>query len=208
MSATREPTPSIDSLLDRAANGDVSSIGELFDRHRDRLRRMIQFRLDDRINARVDPSDVLQDVFIEYARALPTYVRSPECPFFLWLRFLTGMKLNAVHRHHLGVRARDPRREVSLAGGPATSSVSLASHLLGDCSTPSESAQRAEHQARVQDALNAMDPVDREVLSLRHFEQLTNQETAAALGLSEAAASNRFVRALRRLKEILPKDDD
>src|SRR5262245_38031444 len=202
MAATPDSPSGIDSLLDRAARGDVLSVGELFERHRERLRRMVQFRLDDRIHARVDPSDVLQEVFVEYSRALPDYARNPEYPVFLWLRFLTGMKLNAIHRHHLGVKARDPRREVSLAGPPASSG-SIASFLLGNSSSPSEAARRADTQARIQDALNQMDPIDREVLALRHFEQLTNQETAAALGLSEAAASNRFVRALRRLKKIL-----
>src|SRR5438552_13298166 len=167
MAATPDSPSGTDSLLDRAARGDTASAGELFERHRDRLRRMIRFRLDDRIHARVDPSDVLQDVFVEFARALPDYVRNPEYPFFLWLRFLTGMKLNAIHRHHLGVKARDPRREVALAGPPASSG-SLASFLLGDNSSPSEAAQRAETQARIQDALNQMDPIDREVLSLRH----------------------------------------
>ena len=188
MAANPDSLSGIDSLLHRAAGGDAASAGELFERHRDRLRRMIQFRLDDRIHARVDPSDVLQDVFVEYARALPVYARNPECPFFLWLRFLTGMKLNAIHRHHLGVKARDPRRELSLAGPPASSG-SLASFLLGAGSTPSAAAQRAETRSRIQDALSQMDAIDREVLSLRHFEQLSNQETAAALGLKPPPAT-------------------
>src|SRR5207253_265350 len=114
-------------------------------------------------------------------------------------------KLHALHRHHLGTRMRDARREVSLHTGPLpqASSVSLAAQLLGRLTTPSHAAVRAEQQIRIQEALNGMDPIDREVLALRCFEQLANSETAQVLGLSETGASNRFVRALRRLKQVL-----
>jgi RNA polymerase sigma-70 factor (ECF subfamily) len=192
-------------LLQRAGQGDPQALGDLFARHRDRLRRMVQLRLDRRLQGRIDPSDVLQDAYLEVARCLADYLRDPQLPFFLWLRFLTGKKLQALHRHHLGTRARDAGREVSLHHGalPQASSVSLAAQLLGRYTTPSQAAVRAEVQLRVQEALNAMEPIDREVLALRHFEQLSNAETAQVLGLSENAASNRFVRALKRLKTIL-----
>jgi RNA polymerase sigma-70 factor (ECF subfamily) len=180
-------------------------VGDLFFRHRDRLRRMVQLRMDRRLQGRLDPSDVLQESYLEFARCLAQYLQNPELPFFLWLRCLTGRKLQALHRHHLGTRARDAGRELSLHRGalPQASSVSLAAQLLGRYTTPSHAAIRAELQIRVQEALNSMDPIDREVLALRHYEQLTNTETAQVLGLSEAAASNRFVRALKRLKSIL-----
>jgi RNA polymerase sigma-70 factor (ECF subfamily) len=118
---------------------------------------------------------------------------------------ITGRKLQALHRHHLGSKGRDAGREVSLYRGalPQASSVSLAAHLLGRLTTPSVAAVRAELQVRIQEALNSMEDLDREILSLRHFEQLSNSETAAVLGISEQAASNRFVRALKRLKSIL-----
>jgi RNA polymerase sigma-70 factor (ECF subfamily) len=192
-------------LLRRAGEGDQQALGELFFRHRPRLRRMVQLRLDRRLQGRIDPSDVLQEAYLEYSRSLAEYQRHPEVPFFLWLRFLTGRKLQALHRHHLGTHLRDAGREVSLHRGalPQASSVSLAAQLLGRCTTPSQEAVRAELQIRVQEALNSMDQIDREVLALRHFEQLSNSETAQELGLSEAAASNRFVRALKRLKTIL-----
>ena len=129
-------------------------------------------------------------------------------PLFLWLRFLTSQRLQLLHRQHFGP-TRDPVREVSLYSGalPQADSMSLAQQLLGRLTTPSQGAIRVEMQLRVQDALNAMDPIDREVLALRHFEELTNKETAAVLGLQQAAASNRYVRALRRLKEILSNID-
>jgi RNA polymerase sigma-70 factor (ECF subfamily) len=192
-------------LLHRAGQGDQQALGDLFASHRSRLRRMVQLRLDRRLQGRLDPSDVLQEAYLEFARSLAEYLRNPQVPIFLWLRLITGRKLQALHRHHLGTRARDAGREVSLQRGPLpeASSVSLAAQLLGRFTTPSQQAVRAELQIHIQEALNSMDPIDREVLALRHFEQLSNSETAQVLNLSEAAASNRFVRALKRLKAIL-----
>ena len=192
-------------LLQRAGRGDQGALGELFDRHRARLRRMVQIRLVNRLKGRIDPSDVLQETYLELSRSLADYLRQPVLPFFLWLRFLTGRKLQAMHRHHLGVQMRDAHREISLHGTawPQASSESLAAHLLGKLTSPSQGAMRAELRVRVQDALNSMPVLDREVLALRHFEQLTNAETAQVLGITEAGASNRFVRALKRLRFIL-----
>jgi RNA polymerase sigma-70 factor (ECF subfamily) len=194
-----------EALLRRAGRGDQQAVGELFARHQHRLRRMVALRLDHRLQGRLDPSDVLQEAYLEFARSLADYLRDPAVPFFLWLRMIAGRRLQALHRHHLGTHMRDAGREVSLHRGalPRASSVSLAAQLLGRYTTPSQAAVRAELQLRVQEALNGMDPIDREVLALRHFEQLSNAETAQVLGLSEAAASNRFVRALKRLKQIL-----
>jgi RNA polymerase sigma-70 factor, ECF subfamily len=192
-------------LLRRAGQGDPQAAGDLFSRHQDRLRRMVQLRMDRRLQGRLDPSDVLQEAYLEFSRSLAEYLREPSMPFFLWLRCLAGRKLHALHRRHLGAQVRDAGREVSLHHGalPQASSISLAAQLLGHHTSPSQAAARAELQIRVQEALNGMDPIDREILALRHFEQLSNSEAAQTLGLSEAAASNRFVRALRRLKKIL-----
>jgi RNA polymerase sigma-70 factor (ECF subfamily) len=192
-------------LLERAGAGDHEALGDLFDRHRLRLRRMVQVRLAHRLQGRVDPSDVLQEAYLELSRSLADYLRDPILPFFLWLRLLTARKLQAIHRHHLGTGMRDARREISLQGAslPQASSETLAAQLLGRLTTPSQAAMRAELRRHVQEALNSMSLLDREVLALRHFEQLTNAETAQVLGITEAGASNRFVRALKRLKEIL-----
>jgi RNA polymerase sigma-70 factor (ECF subfamily) len=192
-------------LLRRAGGGDQCALGELFDRHRTRLRRMVQLRLAQNLKGRIDPSDVLQDTYLELSRSLSDYLRDPKLPFFLWLRFLTGRKLQAIHRHHLGVQMRDAHREISLHNGawPQASSESLAAQLLGKLTSPSQAAIRAELRLRVQEALDSMSLLDREVLALRHFEQLTNAETAHVLGITEAGASNRFVRALGRLRNIL-----
>src|SRR5262249_29468736 len=136
---------------------------------------------------------------------LGSYVNQPDKPFFLWLRAVAGHKLADLHRHHLGAQARDARREVALCPGPlpGTTSAALAAQLVGHLSRPSEAAIRAERRIQLETALNAMDAIDREVLARRHFEQLTVSETAAALGIKPKAAGMRYVRALRRLKEIL-----
>src|SRR5262245_47334630 len=202
-----ENADDVRALLERAAAADPAAVGELFGLHRERLRRMVQLRLDHRLKGRLDPSDVLQEAFLEYSEALPAYVNNPEAPFYLWLRCITGRKLQALHRQHLGTRMRNAGREVPLYRGalPEASSVSLAAQLLGKLTTPSEACLRAELQLRIQDALAELEPLDREVLSLRHYEQLSNRETAYVLGISDAAASIRFIRALRRLKELLKR---
>ncbi len=197
-------------VLRRAADGDSAALGAAFSAHRPRLRRMIQLRLDRRLQGRIDPSDVLQEAYLEVARSLADYLKDPRIPFYLWARFITGRKLQAIHRHHIGTQVRDAGREVSIHRGalPQASSVSLAEQLLGRYASPSQAAVKAELQVRVQEALNAMDDIDREVLALRHFEELSNAETAQVLGIGEAAASHRFVRALRRLKAIVAGGPD
>ena len=139
------------------------------------------------------------------ARKLPDYLARPGLPFFLWVRHLTGLKLAEVHRRHLGTQARDADRELSLHRGglPEADSVSLAAQLLGQLTTPSQAAVKAERRLMVQEALAAMDPVDREVLALRHFEQLSTSETAEVLGMSKAGAGSRYLRAIKRLREVL-----
>ncbi len=200
-----DPTSEIDQLLQRAAEGDSGSWQELMGQSRQRLHRMVAFRLDQRLQGRVDPSDVLQDAYLEAWQDLGTYMRAPAMPFFLWLRGITGNKLRELHRHHLGTQMRDPRREVSIYDGALseTTTAALAAHLLGNLTGASEAAVRAEIRLRLQDALNAMDALDREVLALRHFEQLSPTETARVLGIKEKAAGMRYVRALRRLRDIL-----
>jgi RNA polymerase sigma-70 factor, ECF subfamily len=189
-----------------AARGDRAAWSAVLAQHRERLRRMVALRLDRRLQGRVDPSDVIQDAYLEAARRLPEYIREPApMPLFLWLRYLTAQALHTLHRRHLGAQARDAGREISIRGGriaPATSAA-LAAQLLGHDTKASEAAIRAERKLRLEAALNSMDPIDREVLALRHFEQLSNAECARLLELSESAATKRYIRSLRRLKEIL-----
>jgi RNA polymerase sigma-70 factor, ECF subfamily len=193
------------ALLRQAARGDGQLLGSLLARHRDRLRRMIALRLDHRLQGRIDPSDVIQETYLEASTRLAEYLRDPSMPFFLWLRFLTGQKLVTLHRHHLGVKMRDAGQEVALYHGslPQASSAALAARLLGHDLRPSEAAIRAEMKTRVQEALNSMPTLEREVLALRHFEQLSRAEIAQVFGISEAAAGKRYIRALERLKQVL-----
>lgn len=196
---------SMSAQLELARGGDQAAMAELFDQYRTRLRQMVKLRLDRRLQGRVDPSDVLQDAYLEASQRLAAYSTKEGLPFFLWLRLVVGQKLTDLHRHHLGVQRRDAGRDVSIYRGamPEATSFALAAQLLGKMTTPSLAAMRTESKLKIQEALNSMDSIDREVLTLRHFEMLTNAETAQVLELSPAAASNRYVRALKRMKQIL-----
>lgn len=194
-----------DDLLCRARAGDPRALAALFDRYKGRLQHMVRLRLDRRLAGRLDVSDVLQEAYLEADRRFAEYLRGPSIPIYLWLRLVAGQKLTDLHRHHLGAKMRDAGLEVSLHRGalPQASSISLAELLLGRLTSPTRAARRAEMQLRMQEGLNRMDPIDREVLVLRHFEELSNAETAQVLGLEKSAASNRYIRALKRLKDVL-----
>jgi RNA polymerase sigma-70 factor (ECF subfamily) len=188
------------------AGDGPDSWGRLLERHRARLRKLVALRLDPRLQGRVDPSDVIQEAYLDAARRLPEYEQEPQrMPFYLWLRFLVGQRIFELHRRHLGAQARNVGREISLYRGPMpeASSAAIAAQLIGRQTSPSQAAVRAERKLRLQEALNQMDPIDREVLVLRHYEQLTNSETALVLGLDKSAASKRYARALIRLKDLL-----
>ena len=193
-----------EELLDAARNGDEGALAVLVERHRDRLERMVRLRMDRRLQGRVDPADVVQDAYLAVRGKFPQYSADPRLPFFLWLRLEVGQKLVDVHRFHLSTKMRDAGQEVSLHTGalPPVTSLSLAEQLLGKLTPASQAAMRVELKLRVQEALNSMDPHDREVLILRHFEELSNGETAQVLGIKPSAAVNRYVRALKRLKDV------
>jgi RNA polymerase sigma-70 factor, ECF subfamily len=199
-----DPSESL-HILERLRAGDELALTDLFQRYRDRLRRMVELRLDSRLQGRVDASDILQDAFLDVATRVDGYLRGSELPAFLWLRLVVSERLLIYHRRHLGAKMRDAGREVSLYRNalPQASSAALASMLLGRLTSPSHAAIRAEQVLHVQQALNLLDPVDREVVALRHFEQLSRAETALALGISEEAGAKRYIRALKRLKSIL-----
>ena len=192
-------------LLERLRAGDRQALTDLFQRHRERLRRMVELRMDPRLQSRVDASDVLQDAFLDVAARLDSYLQGSALSAFLWLRLVVGERLAICHRRHLGTRMRDAGHEVSLYRDPLpqASSAALASMLLGRLTSPSRAALRAERVLQVQEALNELDPLDREVVALRSFEQLSRAETAQVLGISEGAAAQRYIRALKRLKAIL-----
>ncbi len=192
-------------LLERARAGDKQALNELIGRHRARLRRMVELRLDRRLQSRIDASDVIQEAYVEVVRRLGEYLSEPSYPLFLWLRLIVGERLLKLHRYHLGTKMRDAELEVSIYRGalPAASSAALAAQLLGKHTSPTQAAMRAERMMRLQEALNTLDPMDREVLSLRNFEEMTLAETALSLGIEQSAAAKRYIRALKRLKAVL-----
>ena len=191
--------------IDRLRGGDRGALAEFFDKHRDKLRRMVELRMDSRLQARLDASDVLQEAFLDVARDLDAYLADPKLPPLLWLRLHVGRRLTTLHRKHLGAKMRDAGLEISLYQGalPEAGSAALASMLLGRHTSPTQAAQRAERLIRVQEALNSLDPIDREVLALRHFEQLGRAEAAQVLGITQEAGAKRYFRALKRLKDVL-----
>ena len=196
-------------LVVKACDGDASAMAELFDHFRSRLRRMVEVRIDPRLNGRVDASDVLQETFLDVVQGAKDYAKHEDFPFFLWLRLMTGRRLMNTHRQHLGAQKRNAAMEVNRARrAPDATSMSIANFLVGNMTSASRVIQREESRARLEAALEEMDPIDREVITLRHLEELSNNEIAQELGLSKAAASNRYVRALTRLKKILGDTSD
>lgn len=193
------------NLTQRVAQADQTALGRLLEWYRPRLRAMVQIRMDHRVRGRIDASDVLQEAFLEVSQRLDEFARQPSVPFYVWLRSITGQRLAAAFRFHLGTQGRDARREVPLldAATPPASSAALAAHLAGTMSSPSNMAMRGEMTARLEEALNRLDAVDREIIVLRHFEELTNSEAAQVLDLKASAVCNRYVRALERLRAVL-----
>lgn len=190
----------------RAKEESELPVESRLEQHRDRLRRLVDLRLDERVRGRVDASDVIQETQLEALKRSDEYERqSDEVPLFVWLRFLALQKVSQLHRHHLGTQARDVNREVSLFPPkmPSATSAVLAAQLVGKLTTASQAAERAEVKARVEDALQKMKDTDQEVLTLLHFEQLSHREAAAVIGINEKALGGRYVRALSRLKTAL-----
>ncbi len=206
MGTLMENTPGdATDTVERLRTGGRRALATIFDSYRDRLRRMVELRIDPRLRARIDASDVLQEAFIDVARDLDAYLADPKLPPLLWLRLHVGRRLTTLYRQHLGTQMRDAGVEISLYRDalPEASSAALASMLLGKHTSPTQAAQRAELLLRVQEALNSLDPIEREILALRHFEQLSRAQTADVLGISQEAGAKRYFRALKRLKGVL-----
>lgn len=197
-------------LVSRLRNGDEQALAELFSIHRERLWQIVNFRLDRRLAGRLDVDDVLQEVYLDAAKRVRHFINDHDVTFFVWLRTIVGQTMVDLHRRHLGAEKRNAGREISIHGVkyPQATSVSFAVHLLANLTSPSQAAMRDELSEQIETAIEAMDSIDREVLALRHFEELTNSEVAEVLELTQAAASVRYMRALARLKDILTKIPD
>jgi RNA polymerase sigma-70 factor (ECF subfamily) len=202
-----ESAGAADDLEERLKSGDAEALAALFSRHRERLWQMVHFRLDRRLGGRVDPEDILQEAYLAAAQRIQHYRDESANSSFLWLRMIVTQTIIDTHRRHLGAQQRDARRELhgSRCLFPQTTSTSLASQLLGHLTSPSQAAMRAELSDQLEQAIAAMEPIDQEIVALRHFEELTNSEVAQVLGIQVKAASIRYVRALKRLQEILSR---
>ena len=193
------------NLLDQAKKGDAEAVDQLLARHREPIRRLIDLRLDPAIVQRVDASDVVQDVLLEASKRLRDYLKNPAMPFHLWLRHIAKDHIIDAHRRHHQAQKRGVNREQPLArpGWMDKSSLELAGQLIDPERTPASAALQEELQRRLHVALVGLDEDDRDILLMRHFEQLSNQDVASSLGLTEAAASMRYLRAIRRLRDVL-----
>ncbi|MCA8999650.1 MAG: sigma-70 family RNA polymerase sigma factor [Planctomycetaceae bacterium] len=196
---------SLDALVNQVIHGDREALATLFAHHRERLWRIVNFRLDQRLIGRVDADDILQEAYLDAEKRIEHFLQDSPESFFIWLRLIVNQTLIDVHRRHLGTQARDASRDRPIHGtwSSSSTSFSLSHHLLGHLTSPSQAALRAELSEQLNLALEGMGDIDREVLALRHFEELSNSETAQVLGLSEQAASLRYVRALGRLRKVL-----
>lgn len=195
------------AVLQSALEGDESGLARLLEGYRDRLRRMVDARLDSRLRGRIDASDVIQEAYIDVAAGLGRYLDNPGISFFLWVRYITGIKLQYLHRHHLQYQIRDARREVSphLRRSLEASSLCLAQALIDQHPTPPEVAVAREEREWLERALDSLSPDDRELLALRHVEQLGNAEIAVLLGATVNAVNVRYSRAAKRLAERLSR---
>ncbi len=180
-------------------------MAELFSHYRDRLKRIVRFRLDYRLAGRISESDVIQESYISASKRADHYRAKPEMPFFVWLRLIVNQQLADLHRQHLQAEMRDVRKEISLErpGASPHTSLAMAAQLAGNVTSASRAFSRVERITKLEDALNLMEPIDREVIALRHFEELNNAEVSEVLGIGVQAASKRYVRAMKRMKEIV-----
>jgi len=195
----------IDTLVHQVMRDDKAALATLFDHYRERLWRILHFRMDTRLSSRVDTDDILQEAYLAAEQRLQHFVYDSPQGFFIWLRLIVNQTLIDVHRRHLGTQARDAAKERSLQSGwsAASTSFSLSFHLLGHMTSPSQAILRAELSEQLSVSLATLGDLDREILALRHFEELSNSETSHVLGLTEQAASARYVRAIARLRTVL-----
>jgi len=197
-----------EALVARAAEGDGAAWGVLLASFQERLAQIVAFRMDPRLRRRIDAADVVQEAFIAAAERRAAFFQQTAQPLFLWLRWIVGNTLLDLHRHHFGAKRRDVRREVSSdrrsnEADDDNTRDALVTQLTCGFTGPATAAGRAELKARLDEALGQMEPMDREVLDLRHYEQLTSAEAAQVLGIQERAAAKRYLRALERLREVL-----
>jgi RNA polymerase sigma-70 factor (ECF subfamily) len=192
-----------DELVARARSGDARALSDLLSLHECALLRMVELRFEAGLRGRLEPADVVQEALGHAARRFPEWCGQTTYPFHVWLRLLTAQSLSEARRRHVGAQMRDAQREIALDPVASVSSVNAVDFVIASQTSPTHAARREEVRARVLAAVQELEPMDREILSLRHFEGLSNADAALELGIEPAAASKRYVRALQRLRPVL-----
>ena len=197
--------PGRQEIVDALGADREEALAKYFFAVQGRLKRIVNFRLDYRLSGRVSESDVIQETYVRAAKRIDSFLAKDDMPFFVWLRLEVNQKLHEIHRHHFGAEKRDIRKEMKLGQNAESgkTSMALAAHIVAQMTSPSRLIERAEQIAILEKTLGEMNELDREVIALRHFEELSNIETARILEIEPAAASKRYLRALKRLKEIM-----
>ena len=191
-------------LLEKALGGDTSAFDELFGLHRDRLRRAVRVRLHPMVRARIDESDIIQEAYLKALKGLGTYKPRKDQPFFLWLRFIARQQVLETHRTHLDVQMRSLHREASFDLDGAISEVMAARLRPAGERSPLSELARQEVTQKIREILAVeLSESDREILLMRHFEMLTNEEIAHELDISRTNVSTRYIRALTRLRKLI-----
>jgi RNA polymerase sigma-70 factor (ECF subfamily) len=190
-----------DKLLKRALAGDQEAFAQIFERNRKRLQQTIALRMDSRLNSRVDSSDVLQETYLEAARKFKDYSKERTMPLLVWLRWIAREKIISAYRRHIAAGRRSIVREVPML--PVDSSVKLVINLVSDATSPSRKVARTEIAALLRRGLERLEPDDRELILMHHFEGLTTRDAARCLRMGEAAAAKRYERARARLRRFL-----
>ena len=202
---TEEKLPEREVIVAALQEDREEALAKYFFAVEGRLKRIVNFRLDYRLGGRVSESDVIQETYVRAAKRIDSFLQKDDMPFFVWLRLEVSQKLHEIHRHHFGAEKRDVRKEIKLGqnNDSGRTSMALAAHIVAQLTSPSRLIERAEQIAILEKTLGEMNELDREVIALRHFEELSNIETAKSLGIEPAAASKRYLRALKRLREIM-----
>lgn len=199
--------PEQNEIVDELRTNGEDALAKYFSLFRGRLEKVVRFRLDYRLKGRVSESDILQETYVRAAQRLESFLEKPKMPFFVWLRLETQQHLLDVYRKHFEASKRDVRKEISFTrpshGQSGDTSLALAAHLVAQMTSVSQLIEKSRQIALIEDSLAEMSELDREVIALRHFEELSNIETAEVLGIEPSAASKRYLRALKRLREIL-----
>ena len=199
-----------DQQRERLAEDPDAVLAEVFSQHRDSFWYLVTFRMDRRLGQRVDPDDVLQEAFLAAKSRIRHYIDGDgQHSLFAWLRLIVVQTLVDVHRRHLGAEKRSAGREVRLGSVsvayPQTTSLSIAGQIAAVGTSPSGAAMRGEALAMLEGLIASLSAQDQEVIAMRHFENLTNLQVAEVMEISPTAASNRYVRALERLRDVLEK---